>query len=426
MQQRYLTLLLVVVLTAGAIYTLITRPIPKGLDLVGGAQLTLEAQPTEEVKVIDSEVLQGVKTVLEQRINALGTKEPLIQIKGQNQIVVQLPEVQDPERAIRILGDTAQLEFRKQIPDDGLGISGAGGNWEKTALTGKELKDARAQPTQDNRWEAALEFTPKGGELFAKITGELGGTGRQLGIFLDNKMISAPTVGPEFAGIGITGGRAVITGGFTAEEVADLAIKLKAGALPVPIKVIENRTVGASLGQDSIQSSLYAGAAGIGAVFIFMLVYYRLPGFVADLALAVYTLLNLALYALIGVTLTLPGIAGLILSIGIAVDANVLIAERTREELNNGKKLFSAVEAGFQRAFSSIIDSNITTLIACAVLFWLGSGLVRGFALTLAVGVAISLFTAVTCSRVFLQVLLNIPALRTPWMFGAKSIAKTP
>ncbi|WP_218079411.1 protein translocase subunit SecD [Anthocerotibacter panamensis] len=430
MKQRYwLTLLLVVVLTAGAVYVLINRPIPRGLDLVGGTQLTLEAQPTAEVKSITPEVLQGVKTVLEQRINALGTKEPLIQVRGQNQVVVQLPEEKDPERAIKLLGDTAQLEFRKEIPNPVPGLGAQGQTWEKTGLTGKELEYAQQVPQQGGQgWEVALDFTDKGGQLFAKTTGALGGTGRRLGIFLDDRLVSAPSVGPEFAGTGITGGKAVITGGgtgFALEEATDLAIKLRAGALPVPIKVVENRTVGASLGQDSIQRSLNAGVAGLIAVSIFMLFYYRLPGLVANLALVVYAILNLALFALVGVTLTLPGIAGFILSIGIAVDANILISERTKEELNSGKKIFTAVDAGFDRAFASILDGHVTNLISCAVLFWLASGgLIRGFAVTLAIGVAISLFTAVTCSRVFLQLLLNLPALRNPWLFGAKVPAK--
>ncbi len=418
MQQRWWILALVVALSMGSVYVLLTRPISQGLDLVGGTQLTLEASPTKEVPQITPEVLQGIKTVLEQRINALGTKEPLIQIRGEKQIVVQLPQEKDPERAIKLLGDTAQLEFREEQPDLGTGIVNA--NWKKTELTGKELKDARPQTDQGGKWEITLEFTERGGQLFAKLTGDLGGTGRKLGIFLDDKLVSAPTVGAEFAGVGITGGRAVITGGFKIEEATDLAIKLRAGALPVPITVVENRTVGASLGQDSIQKSIYAGIAGVAAVAVFMLGYYRLPGLVADVALVVYSLLNLALYALVGVTLTLPGIAGFILSIGIAVDANVLIAERTKEELNSGKKIFSAVDAGFDRAFASILDGHVTNLIACAVLFWLGSGLVRGFAVTLAIGVTMSLFTAVSCSRVLLYLALNLPALRNPWLFGAK------
>jgi len=421
MQQRWWTLVLVLLLSLGALGTLlpwspIYRPLSRGLDLVGGTQLTLEAQPNETVPKITREVMEGVKSVLEQRINALGTKEPVIQLRGEKQVVVQLPEEKDPERAIRILGDTAQLEFKKEVPNALI----QNATWEKTGFTGKELKDARPTIDQQGEWQVGLDFTEKGGQLFAKLTGELGGTGRKLGIFLDDKLISAPTVGPEFAGAGITGGKAVITGKFSVEEATDLSIKLRAGALPVPIKVIENRTVGASLGQDAVDSSIRAGLAGVALVAVFMFVYYRLPGFVADVALVVYSLLNLALFSWIGVTLTLPGIAGFILSIGIAVDANILIAERTKEELNAGKKIFSAVDAGFDRAFASILDGHVTNLIACAVLFWLGSGLVRGFAVTLAIGVAISLFTAVSCSRVLLLLALQFQTLRNPWLFNAK------
>jgi len=226
-------------------------------------------------------------------------------------------------------------------------------------------------------------------------------------------LVSAPTVGPEYADNGITGGSAVITGGFSIQEAQDLAIQLRGGALPLPVEIVENRTVGATLGQESIERSIYAALSGLVLVLVFMAVYYRLPGLIADLALAIYALLTFAAYVLIGVTLTLPGIAGFILSIGMAVDANVLIFERTREELRAGKTLYRGVESGFYRAFSSILDSNVTTLIACAALFWLGSGLVKGFAVTLAIGVLVSLFTALTCTRTFLLVaVLGFPSVR--------------
>jgi preprotein translocase subunit SecD len=196
-----------------------------------------------------------------------------------------------------------------------------------------------------------------------------------------------------------------------------LALQLRGGSLPVPVEIVENRTVGATLGRDSIQRSIYAGVGGLILVLIFMVVYYRLPGLIADLALIIYSLLTWAAFALLGVTLTLPGIAGFILSIGMAVDANVLIFERTREELRAGKSLYRSVESGFYRAFSSILDSNVTTWIACAALFWLGSGLVKGFALTLALGVAVSMFTAITCSRTFLFLAISMPAIRKPELF---------
>ncbi|HEY9706329.1 MAG TPA: protein translocase subunit SecD, partial [Allocoleopsis sp.] len=274
-------------------------------------------------------------------------------------------------------------------------------------------KNAYPQPTSTDNWEIGLKFDPEGGKIFGEITKDLAGTGRSIGIFLDNELISSPTVGPEFAKDGITGGSAVITGRFTTQEASELSAKLRGGSLPFPVQVVENRTVGATLGKDSIQRSVYAGIGGLILVLIFMGIYYRLPGLVADVSLVIYTILSLAGFALLGVTLTLPGIAGFILSIGMAVDANVLIFERTREELRSGKTLYRSVESGFYRAFSSIWDGNFTTLIACAALFWLGSGLVKGFALTLALGVVVSMFTAITCSRTLLLLLvLGFPVVR--------------
>jgi preprotein translocase subunit SecD len=268
-------------------------------------------------------------------------------------------------------------------------------------------------PQVGNSWSISLRFDGRGAELFADLTKSIAGTGRTLGIFLDNDLISAATVDARYAQEGITGGNAEISGNFTAQKAQELAHQLEGGALPVPVEIVENRTVGATLGQDSIRRSIYAGIGGLTLVLIFMGVYYRLPGLIADVSLLIYSLLTLAAFALLGVTLTLPGIAGFILSIGMAVDANVLIFERTREELQTGKTLYRSVESGFYRAFSSILDGNVTTVIACAALFWLGSGLVKGFALTLGLGVIVSMFTAITCSRTFMLLLvLGFPGLR--------------
>jgi preprotein translocase subunit SecD len=426
MQQRYWLLALILAVVLGGLYV-VFEPIPKafklapvpvslGLDLTGGSQLTLLAKPTPEVPKVTAEVLQGVKAVIEQRVNGLGVAEATVQAKGIDQLLIQLPGIKDPDRAIKLLGDTAQLDFREQVGTEANGLP----QWKKTGLTGADLKKSTPQSTQGQNWDVALEFTPRGGDLFAKLTGNLGGTGRRLGIFLDNKLVSAPNVGPEFAGKGITGGRAVITGAFTAQEATDTATKLNAGALPVPVEVIENRTVGATLGEDSLRKSLAAGLGGTIAVLVFMVLYYRMPGFIADIALLIYTLTTLAIFKLVPVTLTLPGIAGFILSIGIAVDANVLIFERTKEEIKSGKKIFTAVEAGFSRAFSSILDSHVTTLVSCTVLFVLGSGILRGFALTLGIGILVSLFSALTCTRTLLYLALNIPSLRNPVLFGVK------
>lgn len=417
--------------------------------------LTIEVQPTKEIPQIDNDSLVAVKTVIENRVNALGVSEPLVQTAGEDKIVVQLPGVTDPGQAERILGGTAQLEFQQQRPGtegefqaeysikrqldaelENLRRSGASPEnsdrleelikakeesnkallalFEPMGLTGKNLTDARPSPNQSGTaWEVALRFDEEGGQKFAELTQAVAGTGRSLGVFLDNDLISAPVVGVEFANTGITGGAAVITGNFTIDTANDLAVQLRGGSLPFPVEVVENRTVGATLGQESIRRSLVAGFVGLVLVLVFMAVYYRLPGIVADISLMIYAVLTLAAFALVGVTLTLPGIAGFILSIGMAVDANVLIFERTREELRAGNTLYRSVEAGFFRAFSSILDSNVTTLIACAALFWFGSGLVKGFALTLAIGVMVSLFTALTCSRTLLLVIvLSLPKVR--------------
>jgi len=457
MQKQRSLLVLIFVLIVVALAAIINFPIPLGLDLQGGSQLTIQVKPSEEIKEITPRELEAVQRVVENRINGLGVSEPVVQTVGKDQLLVQLPGVSDPQQAERVLGGTAQMEFRQQKPGTEAQIfaeqqvrqdllakqaelrkTGDAAAIEKNQaalkrsdsaiaelfesinppLTGKYLKDAGAEPTQsNNNWNVGIRFDSAGGELFAKLTKNLAGTGRTIGIFLDNGLISAPTVPPEFAQTGITGGGAVITGRFTAQTANDLAVQLRGGSLPVPVEIVENRTVGATLGKDSIQRSIYAGIGGLVLVLIFMVAYYRLPGVIADVALLLYALLTYASFAALGVTLTLAGIAGFILSIGMAVDANVLIFERTREELRAGKTLYRSVEAGFYRAWSSIVDSHVTTLIACAALFWLGAGLVRGFALTLALGLGVNLFTAITCSRTLLLVAIGFPSLRKPELF---------
>ena len=455
MQKQRAYIVLILILVAASIATLVNLPLQLGLDLRGGAQLTIQVKPTEEIEQITPEDLQAVKEVISNRVNEFGVSETTVQTVGENKILVQLPGESDSQTAERRLKGTAKLEFRQQKQGTegdlaaesqvrqqlALQLSllqvGNEGNvppeeiaelqeslkasdraildlFQPVGLTGKNLKDALPQPTQaGNLWEVAIRFDEEGGQKFAELTKNLAGTGRSLGIFLDDRLISAPVVGAEFADTGIAGGRAVITGNFTIESARDLAIQIKGGSLPFPVEVVENRTVGATLGQDSIRRSIYAGVAGLVLVLIFMAVYYRLPGIIANAALGIYTLFTLACYSLVGVTLTLPGIAGFILSIGMAVDANVLIFERTREELRAGKTLYRSVESGFYRAFSSILDSNVTTLIACGALLWQGSGLVKGFALTLAIGVVVSMFTAVTCSRtLMLLTVLSLPKVR--------------
>jgi preprotein translocase subunit SecD len=491
-QSRLLAVILAIVLAS--IYWIATHPPRLGLDLRGGALITLQAEPNPKrgIDKIEPKILEAAKYVVEQRINGLGVAEASVQISGDDRLLVQLPGVSNSSQAEQVIGTTAQLEFRQQkqgtevefrlrlqerenlrIQQSVLGsldkdaiakqrteLEKAGDKealakfdenlkqreeastklnaevkknkdnieslFISTGLTGDRLKDAFATPTDQTQstWDVSLSFDERGGDLFAKMTGELGGTGRSIGIFLDDKLISYPNVPPEFQGKGITGGGGRIEMRTSIQEATTLALQLRAGALPVPVKIVENYTVGATLGADSVQSSIYAGVGGLLLVLVFMVAYYRLPGFVADIALIVYSIITFALFSILGVTLTLPGIAGYILSIGIAVDANVLIFERTREELLAGRTLYKSVEAGFNRAWASILDSNVTTLISCAALFWLGSGLVKGFAVTLAVGVAVSMFTAISCSRALLLAVISNPELRRPEFYGVKAFGK--
>ncbi|WP_204139579.1 protein translocase subunit SecD [Halomicronema sp. CCY15110] len=478
MGRQRLLLAMILGLVIGAIFVISTIPTRLGLDLRGGTQLTLQVETTDKVPTITEQDMEAVQRVISDRVNELGVSETSVQQLGQNQLLVQLPGVSDPEQAQRVLGETAQLEFRPQssgteqqfqienqilqqhqlellalqeaantgsqtLLESATGEPGTAATEDEIQqqiqsvqqaiqdsnrairdlfapadLTGQALTDAFARPRQSgNQWEVVIQFDSAGANRFAEISRDIAGTGRSIGIFLDDRLISAPSVDVQYAETGITGGSAVVSGNFNADSASDLAIQLRGGALPLPVAVVETRTVGPTLGQDSIRRSLYAAIVGLVLVLIFMAVYYRLPGVLADMALVVYALLTLAAFNVFGVTLTLPGIAGFILSIGMAVDANVLIFERTREELRSGKTLYRSVESGFYRAFSSILDSSVTTLIACAALFWFGAGLVKGFALTLAIGVVISLFTAVTCSRTLLLFSLSLPQFRKPALF---------
>ncbi len=465
-RQRSLLALILVLLIA-AVVVIVKIPARLGLDLQGGSQLTIQVKTTQDVKQITERELEAVRKVIEGRVNGLGVSEPVVQTVGKDQILVQLPGVNDPQQAERVLGGTAQLDFRRQKPGTETQLQIEKQNlrekldtqaklrkttdtaaitknqaelkatndaiaalFEKTELDGKHLKDAYPEPVSAGTvWHVGLKFDPRGGELFADLTKSIAGTGRTLGIFLDGAPISADfayTVDVQYAQTGITGGSAVIEGNFTAERASDIAVQLRGGALPVPVEVVENRTVGATLGRDSVQRSIYAGIGGLVLVLIFMVAYYRLPGVIADIALIIYAILTYAAFNLLGVTLTLPGIAGFILSIGMAVDANVLIFERTREELRAGKTLYRSIEAGFYRAFPSILDGHVTTLISCAALFWLGAGLVKGFALTLALGVGLSLFTSLTCSRTLMFYAQSFQGLRKPEFYCPRVTSTKP
>ena len=374
----------------------LSNSIKQGLDLQGGTHVVLQAVDTPELKVDDDAVNRSVK-IIERRVNELGLTEPVIQRQGKDRIIVELPGVKDPEKAIAMLGRTAMLHFQDER-----------GN---VVLTGSDLKDARAQISQGNQAVVGLEFNSDGADKFADLTAK--NIGKQIAIVLDGEVLTAPVVQEA-----ITGGRAQISGSRSIEDAERLAILLRSGSLPVKIEILENRTVGPTLGQDSKDKSIKAFGIGILGVFVFMILFYRLSGIVADIALLLYVMLLLLAMRYLGATLTLPGIAGIILSIGMAVDANVLIFERFKEEIKRGRTLRSAMDAGFGRAFVTIFDSNVTTLMAAAILFYLGTGPIKGFAVTLALGVLLSMFTAITVTKYLLRFLIYSNFTKNPWIFG--------
>lgn len=392
-------LVLVVAIIAATAYYIepLAFSIRQGLDLQGGTHVVLEAVDTPEAKVDDDAMQRSVK-VIERRVNELGLTEPIIQREGTRRIIVELPGIKEPEKAIEVIGKTAMLEFQDEQGH--------------TVLTGSDLKDARAQIEQNNRNVVAIEFTPNGTKKFADLTAK--NVGHHIAILLDKQMLTNPVVEEP-----IPNGKAVITGSRTIEDAQNLAILLRSGALPVKLNVLETRSVGPTLGQDSKDKSKVAFAIGVTLILLFMLLYYRVSGFVADVTLLVYVMLLLLSLRGLNATLTLPGIAGIILSIGMAVDANVLIFERFKEEFRQGKTLRAAMDAGFSKAFATILDSNLTTLIAAAVLFFLGSGTVKGFAITLGVGIVISMFTAITVTRLMLKLLLSANIIKSGKVLGA-------
>ena len=386
MRQHSLLQLVITVAVIIAAFFVCVRPlassIRQGLDLQGGTHVVLEAVDTEQAQVND-DAMNRVIAIMEKRVNALGLTEPIIQREGERRVIIELPGVKDPDAAIKTIGKTAMLEFRDE---DG-----------NTVLTGTDLKDAQASTNpQTGQNVVNLEFSDEGAQKFADLT--MKNVGRTIAILLDGEVLTAPNVREP-----ILGGRAEITGQKTLEEAQNLAVVLRSGALPVKVEIIETRTVGPTLGQDSKDKSQFAFAVGLGAVVIFMIFFYHFSGFIADVALMAYTIMLLSILYLMDATLTLPGVAGIILSIGMAVDANVLIFEHFKEEYQiNGKSLRLSMDAGFKRAFTTIFDSNVTTLIAAGVLFFLGTGTIRGFAITLGVGTILSMFTAITLTQFML------------------------
>jgi preprotein translocase subunit SecD len=385
-----------------------------GLDLVGGVQALLEADLPEGTAV-DVEKMVTATRIVENRVNGLGVTEALVQQAGDQRIVVELPGVDDPTLAISTIQETGLLEFVDMgntpleagtiiVTDIATSETAQEGErvWN-TVMTGDMIDNVQVSRDPSGQYVIQFQLSSAGAEIFGEYT--TNHVGEFLGIILDKTVISAPTVNEP-----ITGGEGVISGSFTLESANNLAVQLRYGSLPIPLKVVETRTIGPSLGQDSLQKSLIALLIGFIVVIIFMALYYRLPGLLADISIIIYALVTFSIFRYIPITLTLPGIAGFMLSTGSALDANILIFERLKEELRAGRKLNQAVDIAWKRAWPSIRDSNIATIITCVILFWFGSAfgatIVQGFSLTLAIGVMISLFTAIVVTRTLLNLFL--------------------
>ena len=382
-KSHYIWLLLVIFVPALILYF---NKVKLGLDLRGGTSVVLQAQGK-----IEPDTMSKVKNIIERRVNSIGVAEPVIQLSGNDKLIVELAGIKDPQKAIELIGTTAKLEFRIKNKD---------GSYGPVLLEGSALKSAGVSRDQVGMPSVSFELNSQGANTFAKITRE--NIGKQLAIMLDNKEQSAPTINSE-----INGGSGIITGRFSIEEANNLANLLKSGALPVEIKIVENRTVGATLGVDSIRQTGIAGLIALGVISVFMIAIYKIPGIVADIALLINGVLVLGLLSGIGAALTLPGIAGFILTLGMAVDSNVITYERIKEELRLGESLHDAVEKGYENAFPAIIDGNITTLLVAAVLFFLGTGPIKGFAVTLSLGVVATVITGVFVSKVILKLLIK-------------------
>ncbi|MHB8871162.1 MAG: preprotein translocase subunit SecD [Candidatus Doudnabacteria bacterium] len=431
-----------------------------GLDLQGGSHLEYQGDLKEVGPDKRAEAMESLRSAIERRVFYFGVQEPLVESTGSDRIIVELPGITDINEAIKVIGQTPFLEFREvnDQPATATVVNGVAtvdplSQWKATGLTGKDLDTATVDfNSQTGKPQIVLQFNSNGAKLFSEITSR--NISKPVAIFLDGTPLSTPTVQNA-----ITDGKAIITGQFTVKEAKELVSRLNSGALPVPIHLISQQNVGASLGKDSIQKSVVAGLIGLLMIALFMIVYYRLPGFLAVFALAIYALLTFAIFKigisvtavlLVGVflmlalttnwvfgivggaiylilmflgglhpvTLTLAGIAGFILSIGMAVDANILIFERTKEELRLGKDVNKALEDGFNRAWLSIRDSNASSLITTLILYIFGTPAIKSFAETLAIGIIISLFTAITVTKTFLRMFIGHNILSHPWLFG--------
>ncbi|PIR41391.1 MAG: protein translocase subunit SecD [Candidatus Yanofskybacteria bacterium CG10_big_fil_rev_8_21_14_0_10_46_23] len=425
---KFVAILIGGVLLAGLVYPLPVldsflpqTPFRLGLDLLGGTHLVYEADLT--LSADPEQAMAGVRDVIERRVNFFGVTEPVVQVEGENRLVVELAGIGDINQAIALIGETPFLEFREEVdPQESQAIQeaqavgqrlGEDPFFKPTDLTGRHIQNAQVsfQKQVAISPEVVLNLTGEGATLFEAITQR--NLGKQIAIYLDGQPISAPVVQSV-----INGGGAIISGNFTLNEAKELVTRLNAGALPVPINLVSQQTVGASLGQASVGQSLKAGLIGLLLVALYMIVFYRLPGGVAVFALAIYTVIVLMIYKILPVTLTLAGVAGFILSLGIAVDANVLIFARMREELKSGREIRSAVEEGFHRAWHSIRDTHVTTLIGAIGLYLFSASIVKGFALTLGIGVLVSLFTATVVTKESLLILLKGRLAKVPWLFN--------
>lgn len=398
-----------------------------GLDLQGGLHLIYRADVTGISEDDAPDSLAGVRDVIERRVNAFGVSEPVVQTNqagDEQRVIVELAGVHDPGVAIKMIGETPQLDFRREVVseeamqqfnlDDPAKITGP--VFERTNLTGKHLKRAAVSFDQVlGQPQINLEFDGEGSDMFAELTRD--NLGKRIAIYLDGVPISAPVVQAE-----ITSGQAVISGGFTLQEAKQLSQRLNAGALPVPIELIGQQIIGPSLGRLSTEQSVRASIAGLVIVIVWMILFYRLPGVVASVALLLYMIFFLALIKLIPITLTLAGIAGFILTVGMAMDANILIFERFRENLRAGRGVSYALKDGFQEAWSSIWASNVSGLLTALVLYGFGTSIVRGFALTLALGIVLSMFTAVTVTRVLLSLVLAVKFTQRPFWLAVRSM----
>jgi SecD/SecF fusion protein len=420
-----------IVSIGAAVYVVLNNPVNLGLDLRGGTQVVLEAQDTPDV-VVDSDVTTRTLEVLRRRVDAFGVAEPTLQVSGDRRIIIEMPGVDDPDAALEVIGRTAQLTFHpvlESVPtgtepetEGALVLPGEPGEdlvLGPTAVSGDQVESAAAifDTQGSGLWAVSINFLPEGEEQWAQLTADAacappGDPTRRIAIVLDESVLSSPGVASSVqCDVGITGGETLITGNFDEESAGELALLVRAGALPVPVEVIQQGTIGPSLGEAAIEASLQAALIGAGLTILYMIAYYRLIGVVAAISLVVYGLLSYAVLVWLGATLTLPGIAGFVLAIGMAVDANVLVYERAKEEYQVEPSVGGALSAGFQRALSAIADSNVTTLLAAILLFFFAAGAVRGFGVTLTIGVLVSMFSALVVTRVLLEVLMRVKSL---------------